>query len=46
MEMLMEGLLEKYPASDNGNDQPAWTAHMNMLTAMAEESILEELVYC
>lgn len=46
MEILMEGLLEKYPAPDKGKDQLAWTAHMNMLTAMAEENIFEELVYC
>lgn len=46
MEILMEGLLEKYPAPDKGKDQLAWAAHMNMLTAMAEESILAELVYC
>lgn len=46
MEILMKSLLEKYPAPDKGKDQLAWTAHMNMLIAMAEESILEELVYC
>lgn len=46
MEILMESLLEKYPAPDKGKDQLAWAAHMNMLTAMAEESVLEELVYC
>lgn len=46
MEILMESLLEKYPAPDKGKDQLVWTAHMNMLIAMAKESILEELVYC
>jgi predicted metal-dependent hydrolase len=45
MEVLMKGLLEKYPAPDKEKDQMAWTAHMNSLTAMAEESILTELVY-
>ncbi len=45
MEVLMEGLLQKYPAPDKEKDQMAWTAHMNGLTAMAEESILKELVY-
>ena len=45
MEILMEGLLKEYPAPDKGKDQLAWTAHMNMLTAMAEESVLQELVY-
>ena len=45
MEALVEGLLEKYPAPDKGKDQLAWAAHMNSLTAMAEESVLQELVY-
>ena len=45
METLMEALLQKYPAPDKEKDQMAWTAHMNGLTAMAEESILKELVY-
>ncbi|WP_242862830.1 TnpV protein [Clostridium sp. C105KSO13] len=45
MEVLMKGLLEKYPAPDKETDQMAWVAHMNNLTAMAEESILTELVY-
>ncbi|MEY8326801.1 TnpV protein [Lachnospiraceae bacterium 54-11] len=45
MEVLVEGLLEKYPAPDKGKDQLAWAAHMNSLGAMAEESVLQELVY-
>ena len=45
MEILVERLLEKYPAPDKGKDQMAWAAHMNSLTAMAEESVLQELVY-
>lgn len=45
MEILMEGLLEKYPAPDKAKDQLAWAAHMGSLTAMAEESVLQELVY-
>lgn len=45
MEVLMKGLLEKYPVPDKEKDQMAWAAHMNGLTAMAEESILKELVY-
>ena len=45
METLMKGLLLKYPAPDKEKDQMAWVAHMNGLTAMAEESILKELVY-
>ena len=45
MEALVEGLLEKYPAPDKGKDQMAWAAHMNSLRTMAEESVLQELVY-
>ena len=45
METLMEGLLQKYPAPDKAKDPMAWAAHMNSLTAMAEESVLTELVY-
>jgi len=45
MDVLMKGLLESYPAPDKKQDQLAWAAHMNSLQAMADESILTELVY-
>ena len=45
MDVLMAGLLKQYPAPDKEKDQLAWVAHMNSLQAMAEESILTELVY-
>ncbi|MCI6004322.1 MAG: TnpV protein [Blautia sp.] len=45
MEALMDGLLMTYPAPDKEADQMKWTAHMNSLTAMAEETVLKELVY-
>ena len=45
METLMDGLLMTYPAPDKEADQMKWTAHMNMLTAMAEETVLTDLVY-
>ncbi|MDO5425157.1 MAG: TnpV protein [Eubacteriales bacterium] len=45
MEVLMDGLLTTYPAPDKEADQMKWTAHMNSLTAMAEETVLTELVY-
>ena len=45
MEVLVKRLLRKYPAPDKAADQMAWVAHMNGLTAMAEESVLQELVY-
>nr|WP_242837945.1 TnpV protein [[Clostridium] methoxybenzovorans] len=45
LEVLMEKLLTQYPAPDKEKDPLAWAAHMNSLQAMAEESILTELVY-
>ena len=44
-EILLDGLLTTYPAPDKETDQMAWTAHMNSLTQMAEETVLTELVY-
>ena len=41
----MDGLLEKNPAPDKAKDQMAWVAHMNGLKHMAEEVIMEELVF-
>ena len=45
LEVQMEKLLEKNPAPSKEENPMAWTAHMNSLTATAEESILSELVY-
>lgn len=45
MEILVAGLLLKYPAPDKAADPLAWAAHLNMLTAMAEEIVREELIY-
>lgn len=45
MEILVAGLQQEHPAPDKEIDPLAWAAHMNMLTAMAEESVLRELVY-
>lgn len=45
MEVLMKGLLQKYPAPDKAANQMAWVAHVNGLMAIAEESVLNELVY-
>ena len=45
MEVIMGNLLERFPAPDKEADQMAWAAHMNGLTAMAEETVLTELVY-
>lgn len=45
MEVIMGSLLERFPAPDKEADQMAWVSHMNGLTAMAEETVLTELVY-
>lgn len=45
VEVIMEGLLEKNPAPDKEQDAMAWTRHMNMLKAQAEEAVMEEMVY-
>lgn len=45
MEVLVKELTERFPAPDKAKNQMAWVAHMNNLTAMAEESVLTELVY-
>ena len=45
LEVQMAKLLEKNPAPSKEENPMAWTAHMNSLTATAEESILTELVY-
>lgn len=45
MGTLMERLLESHPAPDKEEDQMGWAAHMAGLVSMAEETILEELVY-
>lgn len=45
MEVIMGNLLERFPAPDKETDRMAWVSHMNGLTAMAEETVLTELVY-
>ncbi|MCC8195657.1 MAG: TnpV protein [Ruminococcus sp.] len=45
METLIPKLLQKYPAPDKAKDQLKWVAHMNSLSAIAEEIVLTELVY-
>ena len=45
VEVIMTGLLEKNPAPDKEMDAIAWTRHMNMLKAQAEEVVMEEIVY-
>ena len=45
MEILVARLLREYPAPDKEADPFAWVAHMNMLVAMAEECMINDLVY-
>lgn len=45
LDILMEGLLKKHPAPDKETDQFAWAAHMNGLQAMAEENVMQEIIY-
>lgn len=45
MEVLLQKLIEKYPAPDKETEQMAWAAHMNGLKDMAEETVLTELIY-
>jgi len=45
MEVIMTGLLKKNPVPDKETDAMAWVGHMNMLKAMAEDIVLNEIVY-
>ncbi len=45
LEHIVEQMLKSNPAS-NKEDQLGWVAHMNGVTAAAEEIVLSELIYC
>ena len=45
LDTLIEGFLKKHPAPDKETDQFVWAAHMNGLQAMAEENVLQEIIY-
>ncbi len=45
MEVLLQRLIEKFPAPDKETEQMAWVAHINGLKNMAEETVLMELIY-
>lgn len=45
VEVIMEGLLEKNPIPKKETDAMAWTRHMNMLKAVAEEAVVREIIY-
>ena len=42
---IVKQLLKTHPAPDQSADHLAYVAHMNSLTAMAEETVLHDLVY-
>ena len=45
MDTLMAQFVKCDPLPDKATDNLAWVAHMNALKHMAEESILNELIY-
>ena len=45
IDMIIEELSKANPSPDKEADPLSWAAHMNNLKAMAEEIVLEELVY-
>jgi len=45
MDEIVNQLLVKRPAPDKARDQMGWVQHMNQLNQIAEETVLEELVY-
>ena len=46
VDRILEQLLQTNPAPDKEKDQLLWAAHMNSLTAQAEESVIRELICC
>ena len=45
MDEIVNRLLINHPAPDKAQDQIGWVQHMNQLNRIAEETVLEELVY-
>ena len=45
LKLLMDQMLEKDPAPDKATDQMGWVRHMNSIKAVAEEIVLNEIVY-
>ena len=42
---IVDQLAKSFPPPDKADDPLGWAAHMNGLAAMAEESVLPELIY-
>lgn len=45
IDLIVKQLLKTYPAPDRSVDHLAYVAHMNSLTALAEETVLRDLIY-
>ena len=45
MERIVDQLAKSYPPPNKADDPLGWAAHMNGLTAMAEEGVMKEVVY-
>ena len=45
VERIVARLAVSFPAPDKAADPLGWAAHMNGLAAMAEETVLKEIVY-
>lgn len=45
VEVIIDVLLKKNPAPDKEMDAMAWTRHMNLLKAMAEEVVVREVIF-
>jgi hypothetical protein len=44
-ELILEQMLNHYPAPDRNADPMAWVQHMNSVKVQAEEIIRKELIY-
>ena len=45
VERIVDQLSRTNPPPDKATDPLGWAAHMNSLTAMAEETVLNDLIY-
>ena len=45
LDEIVNRFLMNHPAPDKAQDQMGWVQHMNQLNLIAEETVLEELVY-
>ena len=45
VERIVDQLSQTNPPPDKATDPMGWAAHMNSLTAMAEETVVNDLIY-